>query len=95
MNYEVNKGDFVQVLVDCKGYSREEAEGVAHEYRNDLGAWIGDIGGDEDSLSEAKAFLKRTKWYLRNICRSILTLLFFIATTATATNNGFSLCSKS
>ena len=57
MNYKVSKEDFVQVLVDCKGYSREEAEGVAHEYRNDLGAYIGDIGGDENSLEETKAFL--------------------------------------
>ena len=57
MNYKVSKEDFVQVLVDCRGDSREEAKNVADEYRNDLGAYISDIGGDENSLEEAKAFL--------------------------------------
>lgn len=57
MKYTVTKADFIQVLVDRKGYSREEAEDLSKEYRNDLGSWISDIGGDEHSLEEAKAFL--------------------------------------
>ena len=66
MNYNVNKVDFVKVLVDCKGYGREEAEELAGEYRNDLGAWISDIGGDENSLAEAKAFLGKSNVLLNN-----------------------------
>jgi hypothetical protein len=54
---KVTKNEFVQVLVDCKGYSIDEAEGLANEYRNNLGDWIKDIGGDEQSIAEAKAFL--------------------------------------
>ena len=54
---KVSTSDFIQVLVDCKGYSREEAQDMAKEYRNDLGAWISDIGGDENSIAEARAFL--------------------------------------
>ena len=58
MNYKVSKEDFVQVLVDCKGYSESDAKDLAKEYRNDIGAWVSDIGGDENSLQEVQAFLK-------------------------------------
>ena len=61
MHYIVSNDDFIQVLVDCKGYTREEAEANAKDYRNNLGAWISDIGGDENSLAEAKAFLDHKK----------------------------------
>lgn len=54
---KVSKEDFVQALVDCKGDSREDAEACADEYRNDLGAYILDTGGNEESLQEARNFL--------------------------------------
>lgn len=54
----VSKDDFIQCLVDCQGDSREDAELTADEYRNDLGAYIFDIGGDEESLQSARNFLK-------------------------------------
>ena len=57
MTYKVTQSDFIQVLVDCKGYSKDEAENLANEYRNDIGAYLSDIGGDENSLVELKNFL--------------------------------------
>jgi len=50
------KENFINVLVDCKGESLEDAEEVAKEYRNNLENWITDCGGDENSIKEYKAF---------------------------------------
>ena len=48
--------NFINVLVDCKGYSIGEAEETADEYRNNLESYITDCGGDDNSIREAKAF---------------------------------------
>lgn len=55
----VSRSEFVEVLVDCKGYSMEEAFDIAYDYNNNLGDWITDIGGDESSINEARAYLAR------------------------------------
>lgn len=51
--------DFIALLVDCKGYSREDAEELADEYDNDVDSYIRDIGGDAISIREAHAYLGR------------------------------------
>ena len=57
MNYKVSKADFIHLLVDCKGYSNDEAADQADEYSNDIGAWIADIGGDAETVRSARLFL--------------------------------------
>jgi len=51
------KENFINVLVDCKGYSEQEAKETADEYHNNLENFITDCGGDENSINECKAFL--------------------------------------
>ena len=53
----LNSNDnFLNVLVDCYGYSQGEAEEVAEEYRNDLEGFIRDCGGDDNAIKECKEF---------------------------------------
>ena len=49
------KENFINVLVDCRGYSAEEAEETAKEYRNNLESWIRDCGGDDIAVEECRA----------------------------------------
>ena len=58
MNILKNKNNFIQVLVDCNGISREEAEEMSKEFKNDLREWIESVGGDESAIEECKEFLK-------------------------------------
>lgn len=52
-----NKENFINVLVDCKGYGEEEAIETAKEYRNSLKSFIEDCGGGKDQIEECKEFL--------------------------------------
>ena len=56
---KITKDEFVSVLVDCRGESREDAENTADEYRNDIKSYILDIGGDEESIESVKKFLNK------------------------------------
>ena len=58
MKKKIKKEDFINILVDCKGESEQEAKETAEEYRNDIGAYISDIGGDGEALREALLYLK-------------------------------------
>jgi len=49
--------NFLNVLVDCRGYSEEEALEEAQEYNNNLKDWILDCGGDNNAVKECRAFL--------------------------------------
>jgi len=55
----LTKDEFVSVLVDCRGESREDAEMTADEYRNNIESYVSDIGGDEDSLASIKKYLSK------------------------------------
>jgi len=50
------KENFINVLVDCDGYSEEDAIDFAEEYHNDLEKWIIDRGGDERAIEECRKF---------------------------------------
>ena len=52
-----NKENFISVLVDCNGYSREYAEEQAVEYMNDLEAWVRGGGGSDFDVQECREFL--------------------------------------
>lgn len=49
--------DFIQVFVDCKGYSVDEARELAMEYSNDIVACLKDMGADETAIKELTAYL--------------------------------------
>ena len=49
--------EIIQLAVDCKGYSMEEAKEIQEEYNGDWVAWIKDLGGDEISIQSARNFL--------------------------------------
>lgn len=61
MTYKTSKENFAKILIECRDYTKEEAEGVANEYRNDFGAYLSDIGGDKEALESAKVFFSRMK----------------------------------
>ena len=50
------KENFINVLVDCRGYSEQEAIETAKEYHNNLEAWVRDCGGDDIAVEECKEF---------------------------------------
>ena len=52
-----DKENFISVLVDCNGYSREEAEEVADEFGNNLVGWIESRGGGVIEIAECVEFL--------------------------------------
>jgi len=56
---KVTREEFISVLVDCKGESRDIAEITAVEYRNNIADYVSDIGGDEESLQSIKKFLNK------------------------------------
>lgn len=65
----VTTEEFIKVMVDCKGYSAQEAAETAEEYNNNLGNYIKDIGGDEESILEAKAFLNHSISCRKSCCK--------------------------
>jgi len=50
------KENFINVMVDCKGYGEKEAIEMAAEYHNNLEDFISDCGGDEMSIEECREF---------------------------------------
>ena len=46
------RANFINVLVDCKGYGIEEAKEEAKEYDNNLEEWL----GDSEEIKKYKAF---------------------------------------
>ena len=50
------KRNFINILIDCRGYSEAEAKEVAKEYRNNVEDWIRDCWGDDTAINEAKEF---------------------------------------
>ena len=46
----------IQLLVDVKGFSNEEAIETSAEYNGNVEGYIRDIGGDDVAVSEALAF---------------------------------------
>lgn len=55
------KNDFINVLVDCKGYSEQEALETQKEYRNDLESYLRDCGADDTAINECKEFIFHAK----------------------------------
>ena len=55
------KQNFLNVLIDCFGYSELEAKEEAKEYRNKLTDYITDRGGDNYAIQEAKEFCELNK----------------------------------
>ena len=50
------KENFINVLVDCNGYSEEDAKELAEDYHNSLTDYITNNGGGNEAIKECAEF---------------------------------------